>query len=333
MALTPSGVDGLTPAQQDAGEAPAATREGYARWLDALAADRLRRFGRLDGLGTANLVDEAARLRARDDICTGRHLRLSRPIAPPRAPPDTPADTPPPALVVTPRYTPEYAAGDAGRTIGAGTDRVEITCHGFGFTHMDAPNHLMVDRTFYGAAAFGSDPPPDAAGLAAQCFFTRAVLADVTAARGTPWVSPDEPVDGPDIDRALRGAAVAPGDALILYMGRDRYEAAGHAVGHGQTGVPGDRRPGAGEDAARWIADHGVSVLLWDLQDAVHDGHTAYSVHRLIAAIGLVLVDNCHLGEAATTLAAAGRHRAALIVQPVGFPGATGSVVEPYLVL
>lgn len=304
--------------------------ERYAGWLDHLAADRLERFGRLDRLGTANLIDEAARLRARDAIRAGAPLRLSRPMALAQGPP---ADGSPPALVVAPRYVPEYAAGGTGRMIGAGSDRVEITCHGYGFTHMDAPNHLMVDRTFYGAAGFGADPPPDAAGLAAQCFFTRAVLADVTAARGTPWVSPDEPVTGADIERALQGTVVTPGDALLLYMGRDRYEAAGHPVGAGQTGAPGDRRPGVGEDGARWIADHGVSVLLWDLQDAVHDAHTAYSVHRLIAAIGLVLVDNCHLGEAAGTLAGAGRATAALVVQPLGLPGATGSVVEPYLVL
>src|SRR6266446_3145490 len=48
----------------------------------------------------------------------------------------------------------------------------------------------------------------------------------------TEWADPAKPVSGEDIDSALAVAGVTfePGDALLLYMGRDKYEAAGHEM-------------------------------------------------------------------------------------------------------
>src|SRR3546814_12490156 len=58
---------------------------------------------------------------------------------------------------------------------------------------------------------------------------TRAVLVDVPALRGAPWIELGAPVEGEEIDGALAATGVAfePGDALPVYMGRARSEAEG----------------------------------------------------------------------------------------------------------
>ena len=47
---------------------------------------------------------------------------------------------------------------------------------------------------------------------------------------GTDWAGGDVPVNGDDLDAAIAVAGVTfePGDALLLRMGRDAYEAAGN---------------------------------------------------------------------------------------------------------
>ena len=162
--------------------------------------------------------------------------------------------------------------------------------------------------------------------LAQHGLVTRGVVADVTAGRGQDWVTLEEPVTGEEIDRALGTTRFESGDALILYMGRDRYEAA-HEPALGGLG------PGVGRSGAEWIADHGVSMLCWDFLDAGHESQPALCVHRLIRAIGLLLVDNCHLGAAAAAVRGRDRPMGALAVAPIAIPGGTGCNVTPLLVL
>jgi kynurenine formamidase len=171
---------------------------------------------------------------------------------------------------------------------------------------------------------------PSIADLADHMLFTRGILADIPAARGTDWVREDEPVNGDDIDRALRGAGVdfEPGDALLLYMGRDRFEEAG---GRMQL-VGGGTMPGAGEGVARWIADHGVSLLCWDFLDAVTDSGPSLPVHLLIWAIGLLLVDNCDFHTVVDRARNDGSFVGGLVVAPPPLPRATGCLVDPLFI-
>src|SRR6202034_4342637 len=127
--------------------------------------------------------------------------------------------------------------------------------------------------------------------------FTRAVLVDIPSVRGTDWVDPSVPVSGDDIDGALAASKTKfePGDALLLYMGRDRFEKAG---GHMDLATD-EPTPGAGASAAHWVAEHDVSLVCWDFLDAVAPSEPVFQLHLLIFAIGLLLVDNSDLGAAA----------------------------------
>lgn len=293
----------------------------FHRWLSAVTAEAVERFGPEDRLGTANFVDTAARLRAATCIRSGEAVDLARP------------------LVDGPGFHVETTFDPTG---SFGLDRIEAECHGYAKTHMDALNHVSADGVFYGGRSLGDDLP-SIADLAGRCLFTRAVFADIPAVRDAPWVAADRPVTGAEIDAATNGVDIEPGDALLLYMGRDRWEAEGNALRHepdhdGSDGAYSPaQKPGAGRDAARWIAEKHISIVGWDFLDAVDlpdlPRDAKGSVHRLLPAIGLVLIDNCDLGRAASLLRSLGRQTAALAALPLAVPDGTGSILAPWLIL
>ncbi|TML09292.1 MAG: cyclase family protein [Actinobacteria bacterium] len=262
----------------------------YDEWLTALAARQ--RFGVRDRLGTANYIDDLARIRAAESIVSGEPVSLARPMRP----------SPSPRGDDRPGFSVEVFYTDG--PIGMGSDHVELDCHGRANTHLDALNHISIGGHWF----------------------------DVPKVRGTPWADADAPVDGRDIETALQQAGVtfAAGDALLLYMGRDRYEAEGNSF----DGLrEGHTMPGVGRTAAEWIADNHVSMLCWDFLDSSHPSQPFVCVHRLIWAIGLLLVDNCELGAAARAASANSTAVGGLIVAPLAIPGGTGCSVRPLWLL
>jgi kynurenine formamidase len=191
-------------------------------------------------------------------------------------------------------------------------------------------NHLSLDRTWHGGCPVDALDPPSVVDLAAHGLVTRGVVVDIPTVRGTDWVDPQQPVTGEDIDRALAasGTSFTSGDSLLLYMGRDRFEAAGNLL----TGLRDAAIvPGVGRSAAEWIVDNRVSILCWDFLDSNHPDQPFAAVHLLLWAIGLVLVDNCDLSAAAAWSRREQRATGALVVAPLAIPGATGSLVHPFL--
>jgi kynurenine formamidase len=286
----------------------------YRAWLGRLAAHA--RFGGRDRLGTAQLIDAPARLRGVRSVVDGTAVPLARPLVEQAS---VRGDEHP-GLRVDVFYT--------DGPIGMGSEHVEIDCHGIDLTHLDALNHIALDGTWYGGWAVDDPAGHTVVDLAEHGLVTRGVVIDVPGGRGEPWVDPDRPVTGDDIERALEATATTfePGDALLLYMGRDRFEAAGHRMAPSRSDVV---NPGAGRSAAEWIADHDVSILCWDFLDSNHPSQPLACVHLLTWAIGLVLVDNCDLSRAA----ASGRATGQLVVAPLAVPGGTGSLVQPALIV
>jgi len=291
--------------------------ESWQRWVRERAAARA---GSRDRLGTARRIDAAARQRAAESVRSGRTLSLARPLRPHASARGDGR----PGFAVEPYYV--------DGPIGLGGDHLELDCHGHCNTHLDGLNHIAVDRTWYAGWAVDDPEGPSVADLAGVGLVTRGVFVDVPRLRGTPWVEAERPVEGDEIDRALAAAGerFEPGDALVLHMGRDRWEAAGHVY----TDLRGPALvPGAGRSAGEWIADHGVSILCWDFLDANHPSQPLAPIHLLIWGIGLLLVDNCALSAAADALREAGRATGALVVAPLAVPGGTGCTVNPILLL
>src|SRR5262249_11939789 len=197
-------------------------------------------------------------------------------------------------------------------------------------THLDAINHIGRHGRWYSGYPLEDPEGPSLVDVASHPLFTRGVLVDIPAVRGTDWVDPELPVTGDDIDQALgaTGSVFEPGDALLLYMGRDRYERAGIRMDV-STGEP---TPGAGIGAARWAADHGVSIVCWDFLDACTAVEPVFQFHLLIWAIGLLLVDNCELGQAAERVRQSGNALGGLVIAAPAIPRATGSLVQPLFI-
>jgi kynurenine formamidase len=298
----------------------------YINWIRTLAASR--RFGDRDRLGSANLIDSAARLRALESVRSGVSVSLARPLAP--DPSGRGDDRPGFSIEAYSHTMPD--ATTSGASVVIGSDHLELDCHGTLNTHLDGLSHVGLDGTWYGGWSFDDSAGPSIVDLAEAGLVTRAVHVDIPAVRGTEWVGIDEPVCGADIDAALAASGVTfdSGDALLLDMGRDRYEAAGHSWSF-------ERNPGVGADGAAWISDHDVSVLCWDFLDAYHPHHQMVpvpwvSVHLLLWAIGLLLVDNCDFSRLRSALPA-GQATGALVVAPLPILGATGNNVNPILLL
>jgi kynurenine formamidase len=298
----------------------------YSAWIRELAARD--RFGPRDRRGTANYIDEAARRRAAAAIGTGRCVSLARAL---KVRDDGHMED---GQLRVDFSVGAHVATSPGEhqqaVVTSGLDVVHVSAHGLQQTHMDAFNHFSLDGKWYSGFATDDTEGPAVVDLATHKLFTRGVLADIPSVRGTDWVDPAEPVTGEDIDAALGAAGVTfePGDALLLYMGRDRYEAAGHHMGL----AGGERTPGAGPEAARWIAEHAVSMLCWDFLDAAHESQLPYPVHMLIWAIGLVLVDNCDHAAALQMTKESGSVLGGLVVAPPPLPRASGALVDPLFI-
>jgi kynurenine formamidase len=293
------------------------TRDEYLSWIRAIAD--APSFGVRDRLGTVNHVDEAARRRAASVITTGRAVSLARPLREGESMRHD--DLPAYRLQVFRSDGPDYL----GIPVAFQSDHVEFDCHGGGNTHVDALNHISLDAGWYAGWMASDGDGPSVDHLAVAGIVTRAIYVDVPGQRGAPWIDPASPVTSDDLETGCREAGVelTPGDALLLDMGKDRFDAGGGTVASGV-------RPGVGSDAARWIAERKVSVLCWDFLDAAAPGEPPMPVHLLNWAIGLVLVDNCDFGAMRAT---SGRPAVgALMLAPLRLEGATGSNVNPLFV-
>jgi len=282
--------------------------DDYEAWITTLGASRP--FGDGDLVGTANYIDADARRRAAASITSGACLTLARPLVDGGS-----SATPDYALDVSVREGP----------IAVQTEHLELRCHGLVNTHLDAINHIGVAGRFYGGRAAGDPDLTSVVDLARHGLFTRGVLADIPSVRGSDWADADSPVTGDEIDRAVAGTGFEPGDALLLYMGRDRFEASATD----QAAL----RPGAGATAAEWLVDNRASIVCWDFLDSGHPGEPALCIHRLIWAVGLLLVDNCDLSAVPAALGGRDAKAGALSISPVGVPGGTGCAVTPLLVI
>jgi kynurenine formamidase len=285
-------------------------------WIRALAASHP--FGVDDRRGTANLIDAAARARAAACIRTGDSVSLARPLL--GGDYNTTAERP------GFRHETWYRPAPDGT--GWGQDHLVLNPHGLQNTHLDALSHVAVDGTFYGGRPVTDAEQGSADVLAPDGLVTRAVYVDIPHHRGTDWA--ERPVDRADIDAALAdaGLVLEPGDALCLDMGRDRFEAAtGHILGGPETEQ--DAGGGLSADGARWVAEHRVSILAWDMLDSREAKAAHASAHILTWAIGLLLLDNCDFAALRDAHGPGTKVAGALVVAPLAVEGANGVNLNP----
>ena len=129
-------------------------------------------------------------------------------------------------------------------------------------------------------------------------------------------------ISGEEID-------LEPGDALVVYSGREAWQSA-HSPGPGYT----PPSPGLHASCLPYLRDHDIAVLVWDLMDAnPNEYDLPWTVHGAIFAYGVALVDNALLQPLAQACAEEGRYEFMLTLAPLPFIGGTGSPVNPLALL
>ncbi len=282
------------------------------------------RWGDDDELGTLNHITPDVRKAAAGLVREGRAVSLSRPMDT-RAGPANP-------------YPAHHFVAMSGS--GGMLDYIGMFIHGLTQTHIDALCHVATrDGRAWNGKPLVRGMPAEHTGTID--FFragivTRGVLYDVPRLRGVEFVAPGEPVHGWELADAAIAQGVEPraGDAVVIRCG--------YAPFWRTQGSPPGFSSVAGVHAStvEFLFETNASMLVWDMQDAptadqgipnpIGDVPVALHVHQIVLPyMGMPIVDNAELEEAARACAEAGRWEFELVVSPLNIPGGTGSPVNP----
>jgi kynurenine formamidase len=284
------------------------------------------RWGADDQRGTINLITPDKRIEAARCVVSGQALSLSRSF-PTKPSPSNPY----PADHFMYRLEMPCGGGAAGDYYG-------IRYHGAEATHLDALCHVWDDEGMWNGRSPDDELHFDGSSWAdvdqwSDGIVTRGVLLDVPGHRGTACVTQETPVHGWELAdvATAQGVKITPGDALVVYSGREAWQRQNPEWHPWQ-----EHRPGLHASCLPFLRDTDVSMLCWDLSD--HHPISAeyglsWGVHGAIFAYGLALVDHCLLEPLAAACRQAGRFTFQLTVAPLRVPRGTGSPVNPIAVL
>jgi hypothetical protein len=276
------------------------------------------RWGADDQVGAINLITAEKRIKAAGLVHTGRAVSLCREF------PRTPApNNPTPAqhfMKINPR--------DGG---ASAVDYYGISYHGQSSTHLDSLCHVWNDEGMWNGRSPKDEITFDGARWCAitnwsNGIITRGVLLDVPRFRGEPFVTHERPIHGWELEDVAKaqGVTLEPGDALVVYGGREAWNRVNPVWGSDFA------RPGLHASCLPFIRDTDVSLLVWYMMDYQPNGYDLpWSVHGVIFAYGVGLVDNALLEPLAAACADEGRYDFMLMVLPMVVVGGTGSPLNP----
>ncbi|MGI8550664.1 MAG: cyclase family protein [Dehalococcoidia bacterium] len=277
------------------------------------------RWGADDQKGAINLIAPAKRVAAARLVQSGRSVSLSREF-PKRPGPGNPNPA---------QHWMRIMGGEKG---GGVVDFYGISYHGYVATHIDALCHVWNEDGLWG----GRNPMQELTTQGARWgdimhwqegITTRGVLLDVPRYRGEPSVTLERPVHGWELEAICeaQGVSLAPGDALLVYSGREAWQTAnpdwsGYAP----------PSPGLHASCLPFLRDHDVSVLGWDLMDAAPNEYSVpWTVHGAIFSYGVCLLDNALLEPLARACQEERRYEFMFVVAPLPVSGGTGSPANP----
>lgn len=279
------------------------------------------RWGPDDNAGTVNLITPEVRRAAAGLVRSGRAISLSRPWN---------------TVGGRENTTPAQHFVQASRW--GSMDYFGIFYHGVTTTHIDALCHVFwegrgwngrpwTDVTSYGGRFGTVDAWKD--GIA-----TRGVLLDIPRLRGSEYVTPEAPVRGWELEAAAaaQGVALRPGDAVLVYAGRERFYAA-----HPELDMATRPVPGLHADVCPVLKRSDAALLVWDMMDAQPCGYPLFEQQAMalpvhvfaIVYMGMPLLDNALLEPLARACIEEGRWEFLLTVNPLYVRRATGSPVNP----
>jgi kynurenine formamidase len=276
------------------------------------------RWGADDQTGAMNLITPQKRAAAATLVRSGRTVSLSRPF------PKTPAPN-------NPNPAQHWLRSTAGPRGGGAVDYYAISYHGYAATHIDALCHVWDDRGLWNGR-----PPEEIRPAGTRWggienwsngIVTRGVLLDVPKYRGQPFVTLDAPVHGAELEKivAAQGVTLEPGDAVVVYSGREAY-----GKSNPVWGAIGQPQPGLHASCLPFVREHDASLIVWDMMDMTPSGYDMpWSMHAALFAFGVGLVDNALLEPLAAACAEENRYEFMLVLAPLVVVGGTGSPLNP----
>ena len=202
---------------------------------------------------------------------------------------------------------------------------------------LDALGHIGHDgKLFGGVEATASEGPGGLLALGvehypAERFVNRAVLLDVARYKAVEVLEPGYEITAEDLAGTAeqQGVDVKAGDSVLIRTGFGQYFASDKAKYLGL-------RPGPGESAAQWLAEHKIFLTGADQlsYEVFPEQGTIFPAHRiLLADNGIYIVENLNLEELAQVLAERGNYEFALVLNPPRIRGATGAAINAFALL
>jgi kynurenine formamidase len=300
----------------------------------AEVAARIRNWGRWgadDQIGTLNLIDEAARLRAAASVRSGKSFALGLPLSEAEGIQ---------AGFIKGRVNPtrsmiqvnEPLSPDPG-WVCASEDVVTMALQCA--THWDALAHCSYDGRIYNGFAASSVTEAGAGRCGIDRLTTvvsRGVLLDVPRALGLEVLEPGYGIRPADLDAAcaLGGVEVAAGDIVLVRTGQMIHLAPPQPDLIAYTWPS----PGLTIETAEWFFTHDVAAvatdtLVFEVYPCQYDD-IYLPVHLLhLVEMGMTQGQNWVLDELAADCAADGQYTFLLDATPLPFTNGLGSPLNP----
>lgn len=289
--------------------------EDVIRFLETLS--NWGRWGEEDEAGTLNFITAESRTAAIAEVRRGLVVSCAMEIRPQ------------PGSQVLHHML--ETGGDPGAH--SSLDFMGIAAHGESITHVDALCHIFARRKMYNgfSADQVSSKGANHNGIsnAVGRMVGRGVLLDIPASKGLERLRPGTPIHPDDLEaaEAFGNVKVRSGDMLYVRTGR-HVESPGRGEGdsaHALAGLHASCLP--------WLHSREVAVLGSDaISDVRPSGFRKMflPVHVVaITAMGMTLIDNCHLEQLSRTTREFAQWSFLNVVSPLNFPGATGSAATP----
>jgi kynurenine formamidase len=280
------------------------------------------RWGAADERGAANHMGTEAVMRATRLIKEGKIYELGRVLA---------NDIPLFGIRSFHLHT-ARSSGPTGVNQVRGNEETVVTQLGQVGTQFDALPHIGIGELLYNCVK--ADEIATRSGFTKLgvekigALFTRGVLLDVAAVKGTPMLDAGYEVTVADLEQAMQrqNVKINAGDAVFLHTGWGKLWMKDNAkYGSGQ--------PGPNVAAAEWLAKQNpmlVGADNWGIEVRPNPNKDlAFPVHQILLTInGIFLLENMDLDAVARDRV----YEFAFIVQPLKLKGGTGSTVAPIAV-
>ena len=296
--------------------------------------DSVRNWGRWgldDDSGAINYITPEQVVGAAALVRSGRTVSLAMPV-------QTTGSTPDGRGLATHLMTIGYDTPDSETREAFAGDYLAMEPHGHSTTHLDALCHMAYEGSLYnGLSAARTVTIRGADRLGVENYghgiVGRGLLLDIPDALGVEWLEPGDTIAPADLEAAECRQQVEVGEGDIVFIRTGRHE---------KWRVDGpwptrESMPGLHADALPWLHERRVALVGSDssneafpssvpgLRNPIHLG--------LIVAMGVPLIDNCHLEDLLAACATEDRWAFLAIVAPLRLKGGTGAAVNPIAIL